>query len=193
MPYYIKLLSLILLAWLGMGSAHAEGISVEKTEIRLRDEGYQLALRSRIALNFDVQQALAHGIPLYFVSEFSVTRSRWYWLDEEVFRSEQSNKLSYNVLTRQYRLSRGALFQNFASLSDALQVLGRQSSTLIPLDSLNQQGSYVAAVRLRLDTKQLPTLFQVNALTGKDWDLDSGWYRLVLKPGDLAANEGATE
>lgn len=193
MPYYIKLLSLILLAWLGMGLAHAEGISVEKTEMRLRDDGYQLALRSRITLNVDVQQALTHGIPLYFVSEFAVTRSRWYWLDEEIFRSEQSNKLSYNVLTRQYRLSRGALFQNFASLNDALQVLGRQSSTLIPSDLLSKQGSYVAAVRLRLDTKQLPTLFQVNALTGKDWDLDSGWYRLVLAPGDLAANEGATE
>jgi hypothetical protein len=193
MPYYIRFLSLFLLAWLSLGLVHAEGISVEKAEVRLRDDGYQLAVRSRIALNFDVQQALTHGIPLYFVSEFTVTRSRWYWLDEEVFRGEQSNKLSYNVLTRQYRLSRGALFQNFSSLDDALKVLGRQSSTVIAPDLLNKQGSYVAAVRLRLDTKQLPTLFQVNALTGKDWDLDSGWYRLVLKPGDIVANEGFAE
>ena len=139
-----------------------------------------------------MQQALSLGIPLYFVGEFSLTRSRWYWLDEQIFQSEQSVKLSYNVLTRQYRISRGALFQNFASLDEVLRMLARQSSSLIPAASMQKEANYFAAVRLRLDTRQLPKLMQVNVLTSKDWDLDSGWYRWVVRPAEVR-NAGKTE
>ncbi len=170
-----------LFAWLLIAAAHADGIAVGKAQMRQTEDGYQLAASYDINLNYTVQQALSRGIPLYFVSEFSLTRSRWYWLDEEVFRGEQTIKFSYNVLTRQYRISRGALFQNFASFEDALGMLTRQSSTAIPADAMKKDGNYIAAVRLRLDTAQLPKLLQVNALTGKDWNLDSEWYRWVAR------------
>lgn len=183
------LLRIALLAWLGLAAAYAQGISVERAEVRVGDEGYQLSASHDISLTFVVQQALSRGIPLYFVSEFSVVRSRWYWLDEEVFRSEQVTKLSYNVLTRQYRISRGALYQNFASLEEVLNTLSRQSSTVIAKDTLDKGGDYIAATRLRLDITQLPRLLQVNALTGKDWTLDSDWYRWVLRPGVEARAE----
>lgn len=193
MRYCTRLLSALLLAWLFVAAAHAEGIAVGKAQLRQADDGYQLAARYDINLNYIVQQALSRGIPLYFVSEFSLTRSRWYWLDEEVFRGEQTTKFSYNVLTRQYRISRGALFQNFASFEDALDMLARQNSANFPAELMNKNGNYIAAVRLRLDTAQLPKLLQVNALTGKDWDLNSDWYRWVVHPADTGASEGRTE
>jgi len=178
-----------LLAWLCVAMAHAQGVSVGKAELRAGEEGYQLSVNYDVNLTYVVEQALSRGIPLYFVAEFSVVRSRWYWLDDEVFRSEQVTKLSYNVLTRQYRLSRGALFQNFATLESALRILSRQSSTAMPADALAKSGNYIAAARLRLDIAQLPPLLQVNALTGKDWTLDSDWYRWVVQP----AGEGRAE
>lgn len=181
-----------LLAWLLVAAAHAEGIAVGKAQMRQAEDGYQLAASYDINLNFVVQQALSRGIPLYFVSEFSLTRSRWYWLDEEVFRGEQTVKFSYNVLTRQYRISRGALFQNFASFEDALNILARQSSASFPAELMKKDGNYIAAVRLRLDTAQLPKLLQVNALTGKDWNLNSEWYRWVVHV-PAANGEGKTE
>jgi hypothetical protein len=46
---------------------------------------------------------------------------------------------------------------------------------------LGKANSYVAEVRLRLDTTQLPKLLQVNALTGRDWNLDSEAYRWVIR------------
>ncbi len=91
-------------------TAYADGIDVNRAEMRQTEDGYQLVTDFKINLNYVVQQTLSLGIPLYFVGEFSLTRSRWYWLDEQVFQSEQTVKLSYNVLTRQYRISRGALF-----------------------------------------------------------------------------------
>jgi len=158
----------------------AASIEPNKAEMRQSEEGYQLTADFTIRPNYEVQHALSLGVPLYFVSEFSLTRSRWYWLDEQVFQNDHTVKLSYNVLTRQYRISRGSLLQNFASMDDMFRNLAHQSSVPIPADVMKKDGNYVAAVRLRLDTGQLPKLMQVNVLTSKDWDMDSGWYRLLI-------------
>lgn len=187
------LVALCLLSSVLCPLASADGISANRAEIRLTDNGYQLSASYGINLTYAVQQALSRGIPLYFVGEFSIMRSRWYWLDEEIFHSEQTVKLSYSVLTRQYRISRGALFQNFASFEDAMNILSRQSSD-IPAETLKKNSSYIAAARLRLDVAQLPKLLQVNALTSKDWSLDSDWYRWIIRPAELAGHgEGKTE
>jgi hypothetical protein len=209
------LLRSVLLVWLFVATAQAEGISVSKVEVRLGEDGYQLAAGYDINLNFVVQEALSRGIPLYFVGEFSLTRSRWDWLDNaqqtlsrkiqryfvdeptlthwswldaEVYKGEQTTKLSYNVLTRRYRISRGALFQNFASLEDAINILARQSSPAIPAELMKKEGKYMAAARLRLDITQLPKPLQVNALTGNEWTLDSAWHRWAINPADMAAH-----
>jgi hypothetical protein len=180
-------------------TAYAGDISVNKAAVRVGEDGYHLSANYDINLTLVMQQALSRGITLHFVGEFSLTRSRWYWLDEEIFQSEQSIKFSYNVLTRQYRISRGSLFQNFASFEDALNMLSRQNSPVIPADLikndsgylpdwLKKEGSYIAAARLRLDTAQLPKLLQVNALTNSDWTLSSDWYRWIVSPTEIAAS-----
>jgi len=174
--------------------ASAEGISANKAGVRLEEGGYQLSASFDISLTFAAQQALTSGVPLYFVGEFLLTRSRWYWLDEEIFQGEQTVKLSYHALTRQYRISRGALFQNFASFDDALNMLSRQNSAIIPPELMKKDGDYTAAARLRLDIAQLPLPLQVNALTGKDWSLNSDWYRWVVRPAEIAVRgEGKAE
>ncbi|MDO8294763.1 MAG: DUF4390 domain-containing protein [Gallionella sp.] len=188
------LLRSALLVWLFAATAYADGVSVNKAEVRQGENGYQLSASYDINLTYAAQQALTRGIPLYFVGEFSLTRSRWYWLDEEIFQGGQTVKLSYNVLTRQYRISRGALFQNFASFEDALNILARQSSVTIPAELMKKDGNYTAAARLRLDIAQLPLPLQVNALTGKDWALNSDWYRWVIRPAEMTVRgEGKAE
>lgn len=179
-------LVLLLLLWAGV--AHAGGIVVNKAELRLGEDGYHPAARFTVSPNFVVEQALTHGVPLYFIGEFSLTHSRWYWMSEVVARGELTAKLSYNILTRQYRITRGALFQNFDNLEDALQVLNYQSFASFPAALLKDNAAYVAAVRLRLDVTQLPKPLQINALANTDWDLDSGWYRWTLG-GDGAKAE----
>ena len=215
-----KLLSLMsraaLVVWLCTATAHAEGISVNEAEIRSSEQGYQLIASYDVNLNFVVKQALSRGIPIYFVGEFSLTHARWdwldtvqqavsglfsgdsppahwSWLDKEIYSGEQTVKLSYSILTGRYRISRGALYQNFASLEDALDILARQSSGVIPADLMDKDGNYVAAARLRLDISQLPKPLQVNALTDNDWTLDSEWYRWVIDPAAIAAHNGKTE
>lgn len=204
MRFYTKKFSLlcrvlVALAIIALGatSATADGIAVRKAEIRMTEEGYQLAANFDIRLTLLVEQALTHGITLNFVSEFTLTRSRWYWFDEEAIKSEDTTKLFYSALTRQYRIKRGTLFQNFASLDEALRVLGNQSSGPIPFELLNKSGGYIkslltsnpnytAYARMRLDVSQLPKPLQVNALTSDDWKIDSEGYSWVLTPEEVA-------
>ncbi len=203
----------LLLACVFSATAQAEGIAVNKTEFRIGEEGYQLSASYDVNLNFVIKQALSRGIPIYFVGEFSLTQprwgwldatqqalshgmqsifssspmTRWSWLDKDIFEGEQTVKLSYSVLTGRYRISRGALYQNFASLEDALNMLSRQSSTAIPEDLIKQDDKYIAAARLRLDIELLPKPLQVNALTDSDWTLDSGWYRWPVNAAGIPA------
>lgn len=177
--------------------AVADGIAVRKVEVRLAEEGYQLVAIFDIRLSLLIEQALTHGITLNFVSEFTVTRSRWYWLDEVAAKTEQTTKFSYSALTRQYRIKRGSIFQNFANLDDALRVLGSQTSNPIPAELLNRSSGYIAGLlksnsdytayaRMRLDVSQLPKPLQVNALTSDEWKLDSDGYSWVLSAVELA-------
>ncbi len=195
----MRLLAVLLALWLGISAVCAEGITVRKTEARFSDGNYQLSADFDMSLNFVVDQALTRGVPLYFITEFTLIRPRWYWLDEVIAKNEQTAKLSYNKLTRQYRITRGSLFQNFSSLGDALRIISHQSAA--PIDAtllqnnndsiatmLSQKGDYIAATRMRLDVTQLPKPLQVNALATQDWNFDSNWYRWIVRPVVSAAD-----
>ena len=137
-----RFLAILLLLLLNISAVSAEGIKVLKTEARIVDGRYQFSADFDISLNFVVDQALTLGVPLYFISEFTLIRPRWYWLDEVIAENEQTTKLSYNKLTRQYRITRGSLFQNFSSLGDALRVISHQSSAPMILPKM---GDYIVA------------------------------------------------
>ncbi len=171
---------------LSTAAAIADGIAVRKAEVRMTDESYQLAAKFDIKLSLLIEQALTRGITLNFLSEFTLTRQRWYWLNEIASKTAQTTKLSYSALTRQYRIKRGSIFQNFTNLDDALQVLGNQFSEPISAELLNRGNGYIAYARMRLDVTQLPKPLQVNALTSDEWKLDSEGYSWVLAPAEIA-------
>lgn len=188
--------------WLCASSVCAEGIFISKAEARLTDEGYQLSAVYDIQLSHTVETALTRGVTLYFVSELTINRSRWYWFDTDVVRDEQTAKLSYNALTQQYRITHGSLFQSFRELKDALQVLGHQTAPPVPLSMLDRQGGGFfsrlmkkgsdccsAMAQMRLDVTQLPKPLQVNALTNEDWNLESKPYRWEVLPPSAGAEQ----
>jgi len=188
--------------WLCASSVCAEGIFISKAEARLTDEGYQLSAVYDIQLSHTVETALTRGVTLYFVSELTINRSRWYWFDTDVVRDEQTAKLSYNALTQQYRITHGSLFQSFHELKDALQVLGHQTAPPVPLSMLDREGGGFftrlikkgsdccsAMAQMRLDVTQLPKPLQVNALTNEDWNLESKPYRWEVLPPSAGAEQ----
>jgi hypothetical protein len=175
--------ALLLLCLALGGAARAEGISVRSAALQAGEEAYELDASFDIHFSPTLLEALNRGLPLYFISEFELSRGRWYWFDEVVARQEIQYKLSYNALTRQYRLASGALYQNFDTLQDAAAVLSNIRRRPVAEKSALRPGEeYTAGLRLRLDVSQLPTPFQVSALTSREWNLSSDWVRWRVAP-----------
>ena len=164
-------------------AAQSSGIEIRSASFTAGEDGHTLNADLDIALTPVLEDALNKGVPLYFVLEFEVVRSRWYWTNERIISARQHVRLTYNTLTRQYRVGTGALYQNFSRLPEALNFLSkiRRREEVEP-GAFKRGETYSAALRMRLDITQLPKPFQVNALGSRDWNLASDWFRWTITP-----------
>lgn len=161
----------------------ADGIDVKKAALMSAEDGYFLEADFDIALTAALEDALNKGVPLYFTLEFELMRPRWYWFNEKITNSRQQYRLSYNALTRQYRVGVRTLYQNFDTLAEALDFISRvRLREIAEAGTLSRGSSYIAAVRLRLDTSQLPRPFQISAVGSRDWSITSDWHRWTVSP-----------
>jgi hypothetical protein len=159
-------------------AARADVIVVKSAELRAEEDAYVLNAEFDLDVNSTLEEALQRGVPLYFLLEFEITRPRWYWLPEKVLSSTTQYRIAWNALTQQYRVSSGLLTQTLYTLDEVERFLSRVTSRPIARrDELQPGARYDAALRLRLDVNQLPKPFQVNALTSREWSLQSDWYR----------------
>jgi hypothetical protein len=164
-------------------SARADPIAVKSAELRADEDTYVLNAEFELSINPTLEEALQKGIPLYFVFEFELLRPRRFWVDEKVLGFTTQYRVSYNALTRQYRLASGLLAQNFEELDEVERFLSRVTSRPVATrDQLVPGTRYEAAVRLRLDVNQLPKPFQVSALASREWVLQSEWHRWSFTP-----------
>lgn len=192
----LTLAALLTVALLTAGIAHADGgIQVKTVTVEATEEGYQFDADFDITLNHKLEHALEKGIVLYFVTELNLVSSRWYWLDEKVAQSRVREGLSYYALTRQYRLSRGTFSQNFGTLKEALQALGRvRNRPIIPTTGLRPDMEYAVEMRMRLDISALPKPFQVETLGSREWDLSTGMIRWSTRlPPSKESQKSAVE
>ena len=165
----------------------AADITADSAQLVASDDGFSLSANFSIALNPRLEEAVNKGVVLYFAVDFELTRSRWYWFDQKVVRRSRLFQLSYHALTRQYRLSSGALHQSFASLDDALRVLSRvRYWQVIDKGDIDTDSSYQASVRMRLDPSQMPKTFQVSALSNRVWNQSSEWLQWVFYPSEAS-------
>jgi hypothetical protein len=165
--------------------AQAGAISVTSAHLVAGEEAYSVVADIALDFNSRLEEAINKGVVLYFTADFELTRGRWYWFDEQLVRRSKSFQLSYHALTRQYRLSTGALPQSFGSLDEALRVLTRlRNWQVFDKSEVRVDQTYSAALRMRLDLSQMPKTFQVSALANRDWNLSSPWARWTFTPKD---------
>lgn len=177
------LLVAALLAVAFVADARADEIEVREVVLRRTGDGYVLDADFAFELSPRLAEVVANGVPLYFRVDFELTRKRWYWFDDTAASSQLHLRLSYHALSRQYRLSTGALQQSFPTLEEALNVLTRLRNWLVVDRAVRLSGAdYEAGVRMRLDTALLPKPFQLSALTGRDLQLESAWKRFMVRP-----------
>lgn len=160
------------------GPVRAAEAEIRNVALTQGDEQYVLHADIIAELTPLLADVVSRGVSLYFVTEFELSASRWYWLDEEISTRTLTYRLSYQSLTRQFRLTTGALHQNFGSLDEALRTMLRiRNWGVAERNALRVGRSYNAALRFRLDVGELPKPLQVSAFGSKDWNLSSDWYR----------------
>ena len=141
------LLALVAMLLLGLciadGTAWAGSIEPAWGKLSSDEDAYALSAEFNIDLGSHIEETVARGVPLYFVLELEITRNRWFWPGEHIAGRSINYRLAYIPLTRQYRLSSGgALHQNFATLSEALHVLGRVAA--LPIADKKSKRKYCA-------------------------------------------------
>ena len=85
-------------------AAQPHGIEVSRAAVLTADDNYLLEADIDVVLSAPLEDALHKGIPLYFLLEFELVRSRWYWFNDKAVVLNRQFRLSYNALTRQYRV-----------------------------------------------------------------------------------------
>lgn len=164
-------------------AARAEGIAVTNATIEQADDAWSLDAEFDVQFSQRLEEAVNRGVPLYFIVEFELSKPRWYWFDDKPVRLSQTYRISYTPLLRQYRLSVGSVYQNFTRFEEVTRVLSRlRGWHVADKGALKKDQVYQASVRMRLDTAQLPKPFQLNAISSRDWTLDSDWHRWTITP-----------
>jgi hypothetical protein len=164
--------------------AHAaDGIEITRATIETSEEGYKLAAAYAFDLNHNLEDAIQHGVKLYFTTQIELTRPRWYWYDDKAVSERQTIGISYDVLTRQYQVTVvGSMRQSFPTLEDAMVLVRRPSRWLIaPRGALKSGEVYNVTVRMFMDRDMLPKPIQVNAFSNSQWRLESKDRKFLYK------------
>ncbi|HMA06959.1 MAG TPA: DUF4390 domain-containing protein [Ramlibacter sp.] len=163
----------------------AEAPVTEVNQLRLErsDEGILLSAYVKFELPPIIDDALDKGIPMFFVADAVLYRDRWYWYDKQVASASRHMRLSYQPLTRRWRLvvsaipignSGLALGQTFDTREEALAAVQRISHWKIAeANDVDPDVKHNVDFRFRLDVSQLPRPFQIGAVGQDDWHLSA--------------------
>lgn len=164
------LATLVLAGVLGPGAARAQGVELATLQATREEGALALEFAVRVTLPRAVEEALQRGVPIYFVAEATVYRSRWYWRDRRVARVARSWRIAYQPLTDTWRVGLGGLNQTFPTLPEALNAASRSAGWRIAeLSRIDPEGSHYLQFSWRLDTTQLPGPMQFGLGTPGDW------------------------
>ena len=166
---------LLALSFLPISVLATEGIDITQAHLESSEDAFRLSATFAFDLNHTLEDAINHGIPLYFTTQVELTRPRWYWFDETAISAQRTVRISKNLLTDEYQASiLGGVQRSFSTLEEAVALLRRPSRWVVAERANLKSGtSYNVSVNMRLDLEYLSKPIHVNALNNSDWQLAS--------------------
>jgi hypothetical protein len=148
------------------------------------DDGVYLTATLDFNLSPGLEDALSRGMPLSFVLQAEVMRERWYWYDKKVALVERYFRLTYQPLSRRWRLHVSAtpvqstglgvtLGNSYDSLTDAMSALQKINRWKVAETQVLQKDvKQRLDLRFRLDLSQLPQALQFGNQASSDWNIN---------------------
>ena len=135
------------------------------------EEGLLLSYNINMELSRGVDEALSKAVPLFFVAEVDVFRSRFYWRDQRISQAVRRWRIVFQPLTGTYRVTfDGGLSQNYATRADAFAAISRSARWKVAEPGQLEDGNrYYVEFNYRLDTTQLPRPMQIGIGGQADW------------------------
>jgi hypothetical protein len=130
--------------------AHANEINFSNVSLTPLEKSWALNADVQLELSPALEQLVNKGVTLHFVTEFQLTKKRWYWLDNKIVDVQRVSKISYQALTNQYRVTLGTFSLTAATLKQALAAVRTiEDWMVVDATAVELKQSYQAAVRLR--------------------------------------------
>jgi hypothetical protein len=173
----MRLLAMLVAAWLAFALVAPAARAAEQAELTTleltRDEdGVYINFAVDVELSHAVEDALAKGVPLFFLAEAQVYRDRWYWRDRRVADAVRVWRVVYQPLTSTYRVTFGGLTQAYATRGEAIAAISRGTRWKIAEPGQIEEGSrHYVEFSYRLDTTLLPRPMQIGIGGQPDWQL----------------------
>lgn len=197
MPCLKKVLvkiALLCASWCVMCSAWSQTTSADITQLISTRLDKYVAISAQIKFDLPpaIEEAMYKGVSLTFVAEAEITRDRWYWTDKNIATTSRQVRISYQALTRRWRVLPWSdmvsnsglgvqLPQTYETLAEALAIAQRIYNWRVADLADVTDANHWLTLRYRLDISQLPKPLQIGLLGQGDWAIaTTARQRLVL-------------
>jgi Domain of unknown function (DUF4390) len=181
----LKSLFVFFCALLCVSIVWAQAGVVEIANLKVNRLSKDIAVSAEIKFDLpsSIEEAMYKGVSLTFVSDVEISKERWYWVDKKVTVASRQTRISYQALTRRWRVqpwtdtatSSGLgvqLPQTYETLTEALAVAQRIYNWRVAPASDLDDGNYSVQLSYRLDMSQLPKPLQIGLLGRGDWSIN---------------------
>ena len=135
------------------------------------DSSLDILSQFQLSLSPKVYDAINHGVPIYIVLKYAQPKKQLWWqtynsLDRTTFR------ISRHTLSNNYQLKNLSAFEThqFITIDEALKHIA-----IFQLKKLNISAADKIALRVYLDTFNLPAQIRASAFFSSSWRHDSFW------------------
>lgn len=159
--------------------------AVEIVNLKVNRLSKDIAVSAEIKFDLpsSIEEAMYKGVSLTFVSDVEISKERWYWVDKKVTTASRQTRISYQALTRRWRVQPWTdtatisglgvqLPQTYETLTEALAVAQRIYNWRVAPASDIDDGNHLIQLSYRLDMSQLPKPLQIGLLGRGDWSIN---------------------
>lgn len=185
---HLKLFRYLIIFFLAIliysANAVSSGFYVKYANNYLIDGVVFIDAKFNLKLNNEPLRALINGVPLSFIIEIQVTRTRRYlpW-NKTITNLEQRYRLMFHSLTDQYYVINlnNEVSENYSDFNQALANISElKEFPLLDRKQLNSKERYQAHIRISLDLESLPSPLKLIAYLSPNWYLKSNWHSFPL-------------